>query len=77
MTMRQNVKRAYPAQALAEQGVDDAVAASLRVRLATGSGSKTVDTVARSAAVRPSHTRQTGGRAHRSRASTIERRIDN
>jgi hypothetical protein len=58
---------AYPVQALAEQGVDDAAATSLRVRLAAASGisggSKTVATVARSAAVRPSQTRQTGGRA--------------
>jgi hypothetical protein len=49
---------AYPATPLAQQGVDDALAAGLgidsRRSIGLSNGSKTAATVARSAAVRPS-----------------------
>jgi hypothetical protein len=74
----------YPAQPLAQQGVDDAVAAGLRDRLTRSiglsSGSKTAATAARSAAAYPSRMnalRQTRRPSSLSRKpATIKRRID-
>ena len=73
-----------PAQPLAEQGVDDAVAGALgtgsRRSIGLSDGSKTAATVARSAAVRPSRMnawRQTPRPSSPSRRPpTIKRRID-